>query len=116
MKIQNITSYEEFQILLEKYKYIIVNISATWCKPCKSIKPYMEKYMDAIEENDFIYIKIDDIIYESNILFHKIFHMKYIPYFAILENKQLIDSFVSSDFIQISKKIYDFIKHTKTNN
>lgn len=116
MKIQNITSYEEFKMILETYKYIIVNISATWCKPCQHIKPYMDKYMSAIDENNYIYIKIDDIVYESNILFHKLFHMKQIPYFGMIHNKILVDNIVSGDFIQVSMKIFNFIKNTKDKN
>jgi thiol-disulfide isomerase/thioredoxin len=116
MKIQVINSYEDFEECLGKYNYIIVNISASWCKPCVAIKPMIEKFIKVINEDDFIYLKIDHDVYETDNNFHKMFHMKKIPYFSMFLNKNLKDSIVSGDFLQVSKRIYDFIKQIKENN
>jgi thiol-disulfide isomerase/thioredoxin len=116
MLIQNITSYEDFEIYLEKYKYIIVNISATWCKPCIALKPYIEKFVTVIDEIEFIYLKLDNNIYDTDNRFEIFFNLKKIPYFCMIQNKKIIDSFISSDFSFVSKKIYDSVTFKKNDD
>jgi thiol-disulfide isomerase/thioredoxin len=116
MHIKNIESYENFQEYLDKYEYIIVNISAVWCKPCLAIKPLMEKYINIINEDEFIYLKIDYSVYEIDDRFEQYFHMKKIPYFGMISKKELLQIIVSGDFGTVSKRIYDFIKLIKKSN
>jgi thiol-disulfide isomerase/thioredoxin len=113
MQIKIINSFENFEEYLDKYNYIIINISASWCKPCMVIKPLMEKYINIINEDQFIYLKIDNYVYDSDDRFNNIFHMKKIPYFGMIIKKELKDYIVSGDFGSVSKKIYDFIKLNK---
>lgn len=113
MLIQNITSYEDFETYLQKYKYIIVNISATWCKPCIALKPHIEKFVSVIDEIEFIYLKLDNNIYDTDNRFEIFFKLKKIPYFSIIKNEKIIDSFVSSDFSIVSKNIYDIVASKK---
>lgn len=108
MLIQNIVSYTEFQYYLEKYKYVIVNISAPWCKPCNLIKPNIEKFVSVINDIEIIYLKIDNFIYDEDSLFDNFFHMKKIPYFAFIRNKEILENIVSGDFENVSKKIFNF--------
>jgi len=116
MLIQNIISYEQFKEYLIKYKYIIINISAIWCKPCKIIKPQIEKFVSVINELEYIYLKIDNSIYEADNEFDKFFNLNKIPYFAFIKNGKIIDNFVSSDFNIVSKKIFDNITNERDEN
>ena len=116
MQIKVINSFETFEDYLNKYEYIIVNISAIWCKPCIAIKPMMEKYISVINEEEFIYLKIDNSVYETDDRFDDIFHMKKIPYFGMIVKKELKESIVSGDFNIVSKKIYNFVKDNKNND
>lgn len=113
MLIQHIMSYEDFLNYLHKYKYIIVNISATWCKPCMAIKPQIEKFVTVINEVDYIYLKLDNSIYDEDIKFNHFFNLKKLPYFSFIKNGALVQSFASGDFPIVSKKIFDYI--TKEN-
>jgi thiol-disulfide isomerase/thioredoxin len=113
MLIQNITSYDDFLNYLEKYKYIFINISATWCKPCMAIKPNIEKFISVIDESEFIYLKIDNGIYDEEYQFDSFFKLKKIPYFGIIKDKKLVESFVSADFDIVSKKIFQYIVNEK---
>jgi thiol-disulfide isomerase/thioredoxin len=115
MLIKNIFSYDEFENYLNSYKNIIVNISAGWCKPCMTIKPMMEKYINVINENNFIYLKIDNSIYEQDDRFEFFFRMKKIPFFIFIKDKKYVESFVSGDFSVASKKIFDYIKKISGN-
>jgi thiol-disulfide isomerase/thioredoxin len=116
MKTKIIDSYENFEEYLNNYEYIIVNISASWCKPCLEIKPLMDKYINVINEEQFIYLKIDNYIYESDDRFNHFFNMKKIPYFGMICKKELKNSIVSGNFQMVSQKIYDFIKLMKNSD
>jgi thiol-disulfide isomerase/thioredoxin len=110
MLIQNVISYEDFSNYMKNYKYVIVNISASWCKPCVAIKPRIEKFVSVIEESDYIYLKIDNSVYEEDPNFDSFFGLKKIPYFAFIKDNSMVDSFVNGDFDFVSKKIILFIK------
>ena len=113
MLIQNVISYEDFSNYMKNYKYIIVNISAPWCKPCVAIKPKIEKFVSVIDESDYIYLKIDTSIYEEDSDFDNFFALKKIPYFAFIKDNLMIDSFVNGDFDFVSQKIMLFIKNER---
>lgn len=114
MKIINIESFTEFNQYLNSYNNIIINITASWCKPCNIIKPLIEKYIEDIENNNFIYLKIDHSVYENDDNFDEILKMKKIPLFLFLKDKDIEDSIISSDFNLVSNKIFSFIN--KDNN
>jgi thiol-disulfide isomerase/thioredoxin len=113
MLIQNIISFEQFKEYTDKYKYIIVNISASWCKPCIAIKPHIEKFISVIDEMDYIYLKIDNSIFDEDIEFENFFHLDKIPYFAFIKNGTIIDNFVSGDFNTVSKRLFDKITNER---
>lgn len=109
MLIKNIISFEQFKEYINNYKYIIVNIGATWCKPCISIKPQIEKFISVIDEMDYIYLKIDNLIFDEDIELSTFFKLDKIPYFAFIKNGTIIDNFVSGDFNTVSKRLFDKI-------
>jgi thiol-disulfide isomerase/thioredoxin len=113
MLIQNIISYDDFNNYMEKYKCIIVNISAIWCKPCNAIKPHIEKFISVIDEVDMIYLKLDESIYSEDDRFQTFFEMSKIPYFAFIKESIIIDKFVSGDFNIVSKKLFTNISREK---
>ena len=113
MLIQNVVSYEDFMNYTKNYKYVIVNISASWCKPCVAIKPKIEKFVSVIDESDYIYLKIDNSIYEEDSDFDNFFALKKIPYFSFIKDNLIVDSFVNGDFDYVSQKIMLFIKNER---
>jgi thiol-disulfide isomerase/thioredoxin len=116
MQIISINSWKEFEQYLNEYENIIVNITASWCKPCMTIKPLIHKFINVIEEQKFIYLIIDHNVYETDNDFDNFFKMKKIPYFIFIKNKKIEESFVCGDFSIVSKKMFDFISTNKNNN
>jgi thiol-disulfide isomerase/thioredoxin len=109
MKIENINNYDEFEEYMKNYKFLIINISAPWCKPCKEIKPSIEKFVSVIHKKDFIYLKLDYDTYISYENFELLFKVNKIPYFCIIENKKIIFSIVSGDFLEVSTNLHKHI-------
>ncbi|XP_006118910.1 thioredoxin [Pelodiscus sinensis] len=60
--VKRVANLEEFQTLLKCAgdKLVVVDFSATWCGPCKMIKPFFhslcEKYPDVV----FLEVDVDD--------------------------------------------------------
>ena len=113
MIIANLTSYDQLIGYIDKYKKIIVNISAPWCKPCLVIKPQIEKFVSVIDTSETIYLKIDYDSYQEDNNLESIFNVKKIPYFAFLQDNSVKESFISGDFSFVSKKIFNFIQNTQ---
>ena len=109
MLIQNVMSFDDFMNYVNNYKFIIINISATWCKPCVALKPLIEKFVGVIDESNFIYLKLDNSIYDQEVEFHKYFLLKSIPYFSFIKEGNIVNSFTNSNFNFVSKKIFSFV-------
>ncbi len=109
MKIENVSSFENLVKYLDSYKYVIINISAPWCKPCKEIKPKIEKFISVIDKNGFIYLKIEHDLYASDERFELLFNVSKIPYFGIIKDKIIQFSMVSGDFIDVSANLHRVI-------
>jgi len=58
----NIAHLEEFQAELKTHKKNIVMFTATWCGPCKIIKPAFSQYSEnkKYESINFIQIDVDE--------------------------------------------------------
>jgi thiol-disulfide isomerase/thioredoxin len=109
MKIEIVNSFDDLVNYLNSYKYVIINISAPWCKPCKEIKPKLEKFISVIDKNDFIYLKIDHDLYASDMNFELLFNVSKIPYFCIMKDKLIQFSMVSGDFLDVSSNLHRVI-------
>lgn len=55
--MDEITSMKRFQRILNKYRYVFVDVYAEWCGPCKRIAPQIEEL--ANEHKDIKFIKIN---------------------------------------------------------
>ena len=113
MLIKNIITYDDFINNLKKYNLVIVNISASWCRPCIALKPNIEKFLSVIDKENIIYLKLDHSIYEFDVRFETLFNVGKIPYFAFIKDGKLIDSFVSGDFDFVSKRLFENISKEK---
>ena len=99
MTILDITNNDEYNNIL-KYNNVLVIFSASFCKPCNDIYPYMQELSETYK--DIIFIKVDvqkceDIDDINSILS--------IPHFKFMNNTQEICSFTGANRCLIIESI-----------
>lgn len=51
---------KEFEELIRNNQTVIVDFSATWCGPCRMLKPIFEETSEEIADTTFISVDVDD--------------------------------------------------------
>mgnify|MGYP001170914203 CR=1 FL=1 len=78
--------------------------TASWCGPCKRIKPLIEKLSEGLDESKIIFYQVD---IESNETLSNQYNIRSVPTFLLLDaNNSLLDSCSGSDI----KKIHALLK------
>ena len=110
MRIETINSFEEFQQFFNEYNNVIVNVSAQWCRPCVLIKPKIEKFLSVINNENIIYLKIDNDVYSLDQRFENYFVIGSIPFFGVFKDNNGVFALSTGDFNVVSRKLFQFIK------
>ena len=105
MKIVEIQSYNEFKNINSNYKLSFIQIGATWCGPCKKIKPLIEEYMKNLEENDIVFIKIDYDELEEDEELKELIKVEKLPYITIYNKIKCDEGKSTGDFEEMKKYI-----------
>ena len=117
IKIITIEKFDEFKEFFdnETLDYIIINISASWCKPCNEIKEELNEFINNVEINsnlNAVFLRIDYDLLEEDQDFQKYFQPNKIPYFYIYKNKILITEFQSANMETIKNNVTsEFLKN-----
>ena len=117
IKIITIEKFDEFKEFFdnETLDYIIINISASWCKPCNEIKEELNEFINNVEINsnlNAVFLRIDYDLLEEDQDFQKYFQPNKIPYFYIYKNKILITEFQSANIETIKNNVTsEFLKN-----
>ena len=59
MPVYQIRSLSDFKTTLKQKQYVMVNFTATWCAPCKVIKPIFKSLSDSEEFEKVLFLMID---------------------------------------------------------
>lgn len=86
-------------------KKAIICFSASWCVPCKKIKPLYQNYI-----KDYNNIKYYDVDIDEDEKLTNEMNIKSIPTFVFLENGKKINELVGSDLEKLKIMIEDFNK------
>jgi|SaaInlStandDraft_7_1057024.scaffolds.fasta_scaffold01313_12 hypothetical protein len=107
MKIFDIENYTEFEKIFNNYTndFIIINISAIWCKPCNEMKEKLLNFINSINNNESLFLRIEYDLIENDENFMKFFEFSKIPYFYIYKNKSKINEFQNSNIEFIKNEI-----------
>ena len=118
MKNINIENFDEFKENFNNNEndFVIINIGASWCKPCNNIKKDLNNYINNFNCNNGIFLKIDHDLIEDDDQFSNYFTINKIPYFIIYKYKSKIKEFQTGDIEIIKNEISSCISKNEENN
>lgn len=107
MKIINIENFDIFKENFEDNNndYVIINIGATWCKPCNNIKKELIHFIENIKQENSVFLKIDYDLIEEDEDFFEYIDVKKIPYFYIFKDKIKLKEFQTGNIEIIKTEI-----------
>ena len=115
MKYDTFENTDELDLFMNDHKFIIINVSAAWCKPCKVIaKPVEDFIKKSVCDDNFIFLKCDYDFISDNQTFMDEYKVSKIPYFIFIERGVMKNSFVGANTNELFTMINDFI--TKNNS
>tara|TARA_B110001450_G_C17345227_1_gene369159 strand:+ start:24 stop:338 length:315 start_codon:yes stop_codon:yes gene_type:complete len=85
--------------------YKLFYFTATWCGPCKRIKPLIEKLSEGLDGSTIIFYQVD---IDLNDKLSEKYKIKSVPSFLLLNDKnELLDSCSGSDI----KNVHQLLKN-----
>ena len=102
-KLDKINNREEFDKLFEEYEFVVVDMTAKWCGPCKKIKPEIEMIS---QQKVFIHIKfvmcdINDCDEDFDILEY----VSVVPTFLLFKKGKLLSVFEGANIDGLKNEI-----------
>jgi thiol-disulfide isomerase/thioredoxin len=110
--------FQDFINITQNDSKICVYVSASWCRPCRMIKPVFETYMEdiSLNENQIVCMLDYDVMQEED-EWKKVFGDMKIPAFFIFQNGKCIEKKMSSQWNEIEIFIKEkFIKNIQIEN
>lgn len=92
MSILHIDEVNSFNKHIKNNNMVFVVFSASFCKPCKDIYPYIEKIAD--DNKDIVFIKVD---IENGSEISDKFSIQSIPHFKFFKNGSEVGSFTGAN-------------------
>ena len=108
-----LASYENFKNYStcddNKNRLIILKFTATWCGPCKKIKPFIEAKKKEYPNNIFIAVDVDNDHHQA---LCNNFSVQAMPTFIFYRNGVLLHTLVGSNEIEIDAKLKELSNQT----
>ena len=79
----------------------IVYFTATWCQPCKMIKPHFIKLANEDEQRNYFIVDVDTI---DNSWLEK-YNIKSVPRILVLENGEKTDELLSRKYLELKAEV-----------
>lgn len=90
--IINVKTLEDYSRYLTNNLYVVANFSASFCKPCKEISPFIEELTIIYPNIKFLKVDIEDGSEISDY-----FNISSIPYFKFYKNNIETTSYCGTD-------------------
>ena len=87
-------------------KLIVIDFKASWCSPCKTIKPFVEYLKEHYTNVDFYEIDIED---EETETITKSFEIKKLPTFIYYKNGQVCSSLLGINKGTIEELVNEYL-------
>jgi len=87
-------------------RLIVIDFKATWCGPCKTIKPYIEYLKDNYKNVEFYEIDIED---EDTETITNTFEIKKVPTFVYYKNGKVCSSLIGINKGNIEELVNEYL-------
>ena len=87
-------------------RLIVIDFKATWCGPCKTIKPYIEYLKENYKNVDFFEIDIED---EDTETITSNFDIKKVPTFVYYKNVEVCNSLIGINKGNIEELVNEYL-------
>jgi len=102
----SIKTLSEYNKYLNNNTYVVANFTASFCKPCKEIYPFIEELK--VDNPNIVFLKID-IEEGSDISDHH--NISSIPYFKFYRNSMEVNSYCGTDKKIIRESLSNLINY-----
>ncbi|KAK2636295.1 hypothetical protein Ddye_031087 [Dipteronia dyeriana] len=89
-----------FEASKETNKLLVIDFTATWCGPCKSMEPVIKEFVAKYSEVEFIKIDVDKFTEIT-----KQFGVEAMPTFILIKKGKEVDRLVGAKKDDLQKKI-----------
>ena len=107
-KIIYLKTEEEFNALKDTDKLLLIKFGASWCGPCKQVKPHLEKIAES--ESNLLIVDIDveeasEWEWDSDDLGSKPSEVENLPTFRFIKNGIQVEEYSGSKMEKIKEMI-----------
>ena len=100
-KLINITSRAHFNTILDTYQNVIIDFTASWCGPCKQLKPILKRLNSEIDEVQIITVDVDKLEPIADE-----FHVMHMPTLIAMKNGKKRVSLENQSYTRLKKEIH----------
>ena len=100
--IEELTTYSKHN----SSRLIVIDFKASWCGPCKIIKPYIEYLKDNYKNVEFYEIDIEDTDTET---ITNTFEIKKVPTFVYYKNGEVCKSLIGINKGNIEELVNEYL-------
>jgi len=109
--ISKFTDHNDFNNVINYSKtkpntLIVIDFNASWCKPCKSIKPFIQYLEESYPKVEFYDIDIED---EDKTDIISNFKVTKVPTFVYYKNGIVCKSIIGTNKEQIEENVNEFL-------
>lgn len=98
--MEELQSEEQFDRILAKHTYVLVNGSAKWCQPCKSIYPLLLELIPRYKNITFVKLDIDNLYDLANKL-----DITGLPSFILMKEGKIENKVVGADLVKVKRML-----------
>ncbi|KAJ2647727.1 hypothetical protein IWW40_004448 [Coemansia sp. RSA 1250] len=90
-------------------KYVVVDFTATWCGPCKLMKPKFAQFSETYKNIQFVMVDVDEF---SPIAAH--YGVSAMPTFKLIKDGKVVDEIVGANAAALEQKLKKFDEEAKS--
>ena len=100
-----VKSKKQFELLLQKYPVVVLDVYATWCQPCKQLAPRL----DALEDD---FKEVTGVKFCKSDIEHQLFNVTGLPTLLFFKGGQQVNQVTGADFTKIEQTLRSLVPNS----